>query len=145
MLVFKIRDRDAMDYHSVRSNAIAGQFPTRVVNRKGKMFDVGGVSLEMFYVDVLAEAIDRTRQTVLNWEKEGRFPKPMFTISTAKGQPGPRRLYSSVQIQNLHHLMWGKYQCRNNHTFESEAWFADVKKVFYRKMLVVDEKGVIHD
>lgn len=144
MLVFKIRDRDDMTYHSVRSNQVAGSFPTRVVNRKGKMFDVGGVTLEMFYVDVLAEAIDRTRQTVLAWEKAGSFPRPMFSMSTVPGQPGPRRLYSMVQITNLHRLMWLKYQARNNHTFDSASWFRDVKLVFYKKALVVDDNGVIH-
>jgi hypothetical protein len=141
MLAFKIRDRDDPTYHSVRSNMIAGQFPTRAVVRKGKMFDVGGVQLELFYVDVLAEAIDRTKQTVLAWEKAGWFPRPMFSMSTAPGQPGPRRMYSSVQIMNLHYRMHGHYQCRNNHTFDADNWFKDVRKMFFRKVMVVNPDG----
>jgi hypothetical protein len=143
VLAFKIRDRQAPDYHATESNHVAGEFPTRAVTRKGKMFDVKGVQLELFSTTVMAEAIDRTRQTLIDWERRGLFPKPIFQISTAPGQPGKKRLYASVQVLNLHRLMWNKYQCRSNHTFKSEEWFADVRLIFYRKILVVDAQGNI--
>lgn len=142
MIVFKVRDKDHPDYHPRKSNQVAGTFPTRMVNRRGKMFDVGGVQIELFTVEVLAEAIDRKSDTIITWEKAGVFPKPVFQLSV-RNTVGKRRLYSAVQVMNLHHLLWGKYQARKK-TLPLEEFLAEVKRVFYAKSVCVDEEGTIH-
>jgi DNA-binding XRE family transcriptional regulator len=143
MIVFRIRDRNHPDYCPIRSNVVAGQFPSMLVNRKGHLYHIGNEPLELFTIKVMAEAIDRTDQTIIGWEKKKIFPKPLFALSV-KNLKGKRRLYSGVQILNLHNLMWYKYQARKSLTFDVESWSKDVKEVFFQRKLVVDENGRIN-
>lgn len=138
MISFLVRDRDHPDYHSKRSNKEAGKFPTRVVARKGKLFQIGFETVELFTFNVLTEALDRSKLQVRQWEQEGFIPRPMFKVPNSN-----QRMYSGNQIINLHRLMWFKYQCRKNNTFNLQEFSRDVKKVFYERDIVVDEHGVI--
>ena len=138
MIQFMVRDRDHPDYDTKASNQVAGGFPQRLVQRKGSEFELEGVAVELFTVGILAEAMDRTNQSLLKWEKRGQIPKPMFQLEGNK-----RRWYSSTQVTNLHRLVWGKYQCRKNHTLVLSAFFRDVGTVFYANRIVVTETGDI--
>lgn len=137
-LQFRVRDRDHPDYDTKSSNKEAGSFPTRIVSRKGAEFQLSdGEIVELFTISVIAEAMDRTPQSLLNWERKGVFPKPLFKA----GSDSQKRWYSSTQITNLHRLVWGKYHCRKNHTLDSDQFFGDIKELFYQPDVVLDENG----
>lgn len=53
---------------------------------------VNGKSMDLYYIQTLAEALGRTSQTVRKWEVAGIIPKTIF-----KDKLG-RRLYSVEQI-----------------------------------------------
>lgn len=138
VIQFLVRDRDHPDYDSKSSCQVAGQFPSRLVQRKGTEFDLDGVAVELFTIGVLAASMDRTSQSLLKWEKAEHLPKPMYQLEGNK-----RRWYSSTQVTNLHRLVWGRYQCRKNHTISLDMFFKDVRTVFYSQHIVVTEAGDI--
>lgn len=147
MIVFRIRDRDNPDYDSIRSNQVAGGFPSVVVARKGKMFDIGGQPVELFTLEVLAEAIDRTSYTVLEWERAGKFPRPVYRLNGVSEHTARKRLYSSVQIMNLHYLTWDYYKCRKTggrHShFSTDGYLLDIRNIFYARKIVIAHEEIV--
>jgi hypothetical protein len=141
MLTYRIRNRNHPDYDRKKSNAVAGQFPVLMVSRKGHHYAIGDEQVELFTIEVLAEALDRKRVTIIEWEKKKLFPKPVFSLTHGERR---RRLYSGVQVLNLHELMWNKYQARKSNTTDLASFFADAKRVFYARFLCVDEHGNIN-
>lgn len=138
MIKFIIRDRDHENYNTKITNEVAGRFPKRTITRVGKVYDINGRQVELFTIKVLAEAIDRTPQIVIRWERSGSFPAPIFVIKGKK-----QRLYSKEQIINLHRLMLHRYQFRKAVTFDFKAFCRDVKAIFYQPHVVIDEKGAL--
>jgi hypothetical protein len=140
VIVLRIKDRDHPDYHPKYSNRVPlEKCPIRTVFRKGHEFQVDDATIELFTLQILAEAIDRQRETIMEWEKRGLFPKPLFQVAGHR----IKRWYSSIQVLNLHNLMWGRYQCRKNQSMDMDSFFSDVRKVFYEHRLVVDDYGKI--
>jgi hypothetical protein len=139
VIEFKVKDRESKRYEYTRHN-IERETPTRQIVRKGKSYDIGGEEVELFTAGVLLEAIDRTRMWLFRMERDGLFPKPMYTIDVGKRVT---RYYSASQIMNLHFLMWGKYSARKNHTFDKDEFSKDVLKVFYERDVIVETDGRI--
>jgi len=132
---FKKKVRDFVGYDPKK-----GTKPVlHTVERTGKMFELDGEQIELFPIGVLAEALDRSAHTIKLAELKGEFPKPMFRV------PGSRtkRWYSSIQILNLHRLMYlrngGRKYFQDRDVYE--LWVQEVKDIFYKRRLVIDENG----
>lgn len=97
------------------------------VTRKGKVYDLDGRNVELFPVRVLAEALDRTSQSIQRWHREKTLPPPMFKT------PGENvnRVYSKWQIINVAHLYVTRYD-RKNRYFDKEKFLSEVRAVWYK-------------
>jgi hypothetical protein len=71
------------------------------VTRRGRFWLVAGRSVELFPVAVMAEAVERRAAVVRLWEREGRFPKPMYRVP---GGHAAHRRYSAEQVANANAL-----------------------------------------
>ena len=90
----------------------------------GRVFEVEGVTIELYPIRVLARTIRRVSFTVRIWERDGLFPKPMFILPYQHGQT--KRWYSKVQIANVR-AVWRDYNNRKMaRQFLEEVW-----RVFY--------------
>ena len=137
-ILFRIRDRTHPEYDSKRSNENALMAPTRLMKKEGVIYSLGdGDKVELFTIGTLAKAIDRIPDTIIKWEKQKRFPRPMFQVDKQRAF----RWYSGVQIMNFHNLAWGKYKVRKNHLAQTDAFLRDVLRVFYEDKVVIDEDG----
>lgn len=99
----------------------------RKVFRPGRLFSVQGVDLKLFEVRVMAEAIARTPRTLKDWEREGVFPKPMYTVVGTRCN----RWYSERQIRHAN-TVWLKYrqQGKSQH-FDREGFLREIAEQFY--------------
>lgn len=139
MIVFLVRDRDNPAYHTKYSNRKAGEFLTRQVQHRGVVYDMGGEMVELFSTSVMAEAIDRTVRSLLNYERAGKFPRPLFRIADSR-----RRLYSGAQVINCHRVALYRYHFVKNGQLAVEAFVSDIRQVFYSREIIVDTNGQIH-
>jgi hypothetical protein len=57
-----------------------------------KIYEVNGQDVEFFTSGELADALDRQRQTIRKWEKEGTIPQAQYRSKTG------RRLYTKEQV-----------------------------------------------
>ena len=131
-IVFVVRNRLVENY----SPRAAPQFVP--VKKTGTRYDLGGETVELFRIKVLAEALDRTVLVVKQWEREGRIPKPLYQVEGDQCT----HWYSAAQIINCHRLMMGKYKGKKYLPQEELSRFCDeIKKVWHAKTLVVDENG----
>jgi len=130
VITFRVRDKDHPDYKPRKAIY-------RDVKREGRWFVVEGEQLELFQLKVLCQALDRTRETILQWEKDELFPKSMFRV------PGSRiiRWYSGVQIINLHNLLHYKYGNTKSLHFQKTAFLQDVQEVFYEREVTQEGNG----
>ncbi len=103
----------------------------RMCHRRGRAFDVDGRIIELFPVRVLAEAIGRTPQSIKIWEKEKKFPAPMFKVPAENGNPN--RWYSKTQIANIRACYKKVPSQRELNRFLKLAW-----EVFYKLELTED-------
>lgn len=68
----------------------------------GKVFTVRGAEVELFTIGQVAQALNRSAQTIRGWEKDGVIPAATFTKPGAGGDVrGRRRLYSRQQVEAL--------------------------------------------
>lgn len=137
MIQFRIRDRDHPEYSAYSAK---GRNHYRVVTRKGRTFAVGDRRVELFTLGVLAEAIDRKTNTIVNWERAGKFPKPLYSVPSSKY----KRWYSAEQVMNLHHLMHYRYGNAKTCQFDPQQFFTDVSRVYYESEIVVSSSGQIN-
>lgn len=130
---FQKRDRDYPGYTPNKKPV------WRWVLRKPKgVYEADGYEFELYPISILAEAIDRSKQTIIKWEEAGRFPKPLFDIPSTHyvrgGETMKPRFYTNHQVMNLHNLWFCKYQ---GHKSMKEEWlklfFADVHKIFFKR------------
>lgn len=146
-IIFEKKDRDAVSGYKKPK-------PWRRVQRTGLLYVVNDETIELFPLRVMAEALDRTSATLLKWEKMGKFPKPLF--SRAGHPKAPKRWYSATQVLNLHRLFRFKYgglkflsvdAYRGPTPERMEQFIKDVRRVFYLRTVVLDEKGewIRHD
>lgn len=136
MIKFVIRDRNSELYDSKRSNEHAGTCPVRLVQRKGHLFELGSGEVELFEVRVMAEAMDRRRRTLIEYEKQSWFPRPMYKMPNSL-----KRWYSGVQVLNVHRVVWLRHGARKNGTMDRKRFFDEIKSVFYADRLIVNEAG----
>jgi hypothetical protein len=80
MISFKVWDKNRKNYITAY--------------KYGRLFDLDGVDIKLFPIRVMAEAVNRTNVTLLAWEKEGRFPTPMYKVPNTI----IKRWYSENQI-----------------------------------------------
>ena len=135
MIQFKKKVRDFVGYDpKKRSKPIM-----HMVERTGRIFQMDNEDIELFPVGVLAEALDRSSHTLKLLELKGEFPKPMFRVTGSR----TKRWYSSVQILNLHRLMYLRHGGRKYFQDRElyELWLSDVKELFYKRTVVIDEHG----
>ena len=139
MIRFQKRDRD---FEMITK--YGAKFIWREVVRKGRVYSVDGVEVELFTIKILSEAIGREQIQIKNWERRGQFPKPVFQVAGLRGTT--RRFYSASQIMNLHRLYRYKYGGKGDSPKLRilGSFLEDVRKVFYSRDEVVDEQGEIH-
>lgn len=137
MITFAIRNRQYEGYKPEKPPVWVN------VERRGKVFVVGDREVELFPIRVLAEALDRTSDVIMRWERSGQFPKPIFEVPSEKLCG---RWYSKEQITNMHRIFRFTYggTKRWKSTEKHQRQMADFGKVYYCTQVVVDEKGVIH-
>ncbi len=125
---FLKRDRDYVGYAPHKAPRY------RKVERRGQVYRIEGVEVELFTLGTLAEAMDRTAHTIMMWEIRGLFPKPLFAV----GGHRIKRWYSGAQILNLHKLMMEKYSglkyLHEKEVFES--FIKDAKAIFYHRSVL---------
>ncbi len=99
-------------------------------NRKalGRVFLVGGVAIKLYPVGVLADAIDRKPRTIIEWEKAGLFPKPMYAVPNTNY----KRWYSERQVLFCNQL-WLEFRNKGKAKhFPYEEFLKRVRERFYR-------------
>lgn len=100
----------------------------KIVTRYGKRFEVSpGNSVDLFPIRVLAEALGRTAQTIVIWEREGLFPVPMYKVTNHRC----KRWYSRDQIFSLVELM-RRFDFYKNKYFDKAGFLKEVRGHFYR-------------
>lgn len=62
---------------------------------KPKVYTINNVDLEMFTIGELAQRLDRQRQTLRKWEKQGIIPQAIYRSGA------DRRLYTKNQIDAI--------------------------------------------
>lgn len=89
----------------------------REVTRKGHVFTIGAQDVVLFPIGVLSEALQLHAQTLRKWQRQERFPAPLFVVSDRS-----RRLYSREQILALHKLRME--MCSTPFQLSRSRWFA---------------------
>jgi len=103
------------------------------VERRGRRFKVtADTEVDLFPISVLAEALDRTTQTIMQWERLGLFPKPMYIVTETIRI---RRWYSRDQILGIVKLMKRYKKAKKTAIgmhFDKEGFLAAVREQFAR-------------
>lgn len=137
-IVLHVRDRQDINY-SPRAEP-----KWRLVTRKGTRYqDEGsGEVFELFRIKTMAEALDRSVETIRDWEKAGFLLPPLFRIEGHFC----KRWYSGVQCVNVNRVMRGKYQGRKYlHDKELlKQFFEDIKAVWYVRHIINVEGAEAH-
>lgn len=100
--------------------------------RTGRVFVVSGIEIALFPIAVMAEAVERDTKTLRRWEKEGRWPKPLWKV------PDKRclRWYSRNQIVKAHELYRtfsrGEYGFGHSPHFDVIGFCNAIREMFYR-------------
>lgn len=98
------------------------------VVREGRVFLVDGVPIKLFPIRVMAEAIDRIPRTIVDWERAGKFPKPMYAIPNAR----TKRWYSEHQILKLNEI-WMSYRHKGKaRHFPVADFLKEIRNIFYK-------------
>jgi hypothetical protein len=131
MIELNLRNRDPQLYGSRRYIR---------VQREGWLYDAPTTGeMELFRVGVLAEAVDRSVDTLVDWESEALIPIPLFKVHGMRW-----RLYSAEQIVNIHYLAMARLRGRRYvPRAELGKFFDEIWAVFYLRDVVVREDGVI--
>lgn len=93
----------------------------------GRVFNLEGVSVKLFPVRVLARAIDRTVITIATWEREGRFPKPMWSVTGSN----TKRWYSEAQLEALNSVANEYHKQGRSRRLRLGEMLERFRKVFY--------------
>lgn len=112
-----------------------------IVNRRGVLYDLGGEDVELFTVRVLAEALDRSRDTVLTWERRGHLPPPLFRVERPRPteRDGDWRMYSATQVVNANTLAlryFGKRRRIDDRRRFAE-FVGELRRVWYAPSVIV--------
>ena len=109
----------------------------RQVQRKGKMYPVAETYVvELFTVQVMAEALGRKVPAIKKLESEG-FPLPMFHVKEKQFRGRPIRYYSGAQIL-LSHLLQKKHGgASKNSNFDKKGFITELRALFYSPGLEV--------
>lgn len=89
---------------------------------RAHVFDHNDRTLRLFPVGVLALCLGRTRPCIHGWEKEGKFPKAIYTVAGSK----TKRWYSEYQIklaQQLQRALLGDNPARTNNQHANHSAF----------------------
>lgn len=133
-IVFAVRDRNRIDYDTKKPPVFVP------VQRKGSKYDLGGEVVELFRGKVMAEALDRTLIVIKEWERNNKFPRPLYQIENSQCT----HWYSAAQIINCHRLMYGRWKGKKYLPTESlNEFFEDIKKVWTCRHVVVQPDGNI--
>ena len=95
-----------------------------VAYRRGRVFEIEGKTLELFPIQVLAETIGHSVQSIKRWERLKQFPAPMFKIPVIPKRS--TRFYSKTQIANIR-AVFDKYPKRT----QVREFCKNVWTVFY--------------
>jgi hypothetical protein len=106
------------------------------VRRRGTLYDLGCEIVELFPLRILAEAISRSRDTVIAWEERGYLPPPLFRVERRRRfeNDGPWRTYSSGQILAANKLALFHFGGRRrlNDAKAFAAFAAALRRAWYR-------------
>ena len=129
-IIYEVRNRLAA---AARKDA-----PLVAVKRKGVIYDLGGETVELFRIRIMAEALDRSVEVMKDWTRDKKIPKPLYRIEGNQC----RHWYSAAQVINCHRLMMGRYGGRKFLPSEELARFwGDIKKAWTSRTVTIDETG----
>lgn len=112
-IIEKIMERDSLTDVTYPGSKRVRKSLKRVVEDKGqeeephphdwdakpyKKVVMNGKEVELFTVGALAQAMERSSQTIREWERYGVIPKAPFEVGEGRGK---RRLYSRGHIEGL--------------------------------------------
>jgi hypothetical protein len=121
---------------------VAGSSQPRfvTVRREGALFDLGGDGfIEIFRVGVLAEAVDRSRDRVLEWEKSRLIPPPLFQVHGERW-----RYYSAAQLVCVNRLAIARFAGRRYvPSMTMDMFFDEVWKTWFVGEVIVDNSGEV--
>lgn len=104
------------------------------VKRRGKKYQTSvDTQIDLFSIAILAEALNRTPQVVICWEKEGVFPTPMYVVSNEK-----KRWYSRAQILGIQQILY-KQKITKGRFFDRGKFLGEVRERFTKFDLEVAE------
>jgi hypothetical protein len=108
------------------------------VRREGTLYDVDGAGvLEIFRVGVLCEALNRSRDRVLEWERTRLIPPPLFRVHGERW-----RFYGAAQIENVNRLVVARFGARRYVPASTmETFFDDIWSLWYQPAVIVDTEG----
>jgi hypothetical protein len=108
------------------------------VRRQGALFDLGGDgTIELFRIGVLAEAVDRSRDRVVEWEKNRLIPPSLFAVHGERW-----RYVSAAQLTNVNRLAVLRFAGRRYVPASiMETFFDDVWRTWYQPEVIVDTNG----
>ena len=89
---------------------------------KPKIYTINNVDLEMYTIGELAQRLDRQRQTLRKWEKQGIIPQAIYRSGA------DRRLYTRNQIEAIVECVL-KYQIKQGQPIPKE--FIDEVKIAF--------------
>lgn len=96
------------------------------VTRNGKKYRLDtDVDIDLFPIRVLAEAIGRTPQTIVIWEREGLFPGPVYNVQNHRC----KRWYSRGQILGVAGAM-RRLDCKRGKYFDKDGFLKEVRDNF---------------
>lgn len=123
--MFTVRDREYDGY--------APRNPPRWrdAKRYGRVYLYDKGEVELFTVRVLAEALDRSSDTLISWEKDGLLPKPVYQVTGGKHL---LRFYSGSQVLNLNRLFIVKYRGLKHLEKAGRARNPERLRQFYRDL-----------
>jgi len=89
-----------------------------------------GRFIRLFPIGTLARVLCRTPQMVTFWERDGKFPAPLFAIDGDKRKT--RRWYSEAQIlmvsKHQRNILGDKPTSTNNQHSDHDQFFAAVRR-----------------
>ena len=109
------------------------------VKRSGVLYDIDGVTLELFRLGVFAEALDRKSLQIKKWIRQGFLPPPMYQI---EGKKSCKHWYSAAQVVNFNRLFYFRYGgVKHPRREEFTRFLNEVKKLYYVRSIVVGLDG----
>lgn len=118
----------------IRETGKPGELIINGKKHKALIYPLEGRTIELYRVGALADALEKTSQLIIKWEKDKLFPKPLYRMQ-GSGFGNCKRWYSKEQIVNLRKV-WMLFPLRKGAGRHKNNFFKTVHRVFYKTNIV---------